>query len=60
MNAVPANNTIVTDKNFVVILTVETAKSAKEFEYHDGRDHVLYILEGEHCLRSRRNTEGRA
>src|SRR5450631_1403836 len=47
MKAAPANNTIVTDKTFVVILTVETAKSAKEFEYHDGRDHVLYILDGE-------------
>ena len=42
----PANNTIVTDKNFTVILTVETAKSAQEFEYHEGRDHVLYILDG--------------
>ena len=47
MKAAPANNTIVNDKTFVVILTVETAKSAKEFEYHDGRDHVLYILDGE-------------
>jgi mannose-6-phosphate isomerase-like protein (cupin superfamily) len=46
MQAAPANNTIVTDKNFTVILTVETAKSAKEFEYHEGRDHVLYILDG--------------
>ena len=47
MQAAPANNTIVTDKNFTVILTVETAKSAPEFEYHEGRDHVLYILDGE-------------
>ena len=46
MHAAPANNTIVTDKNFTVILTVETAKSAPEFEYHEGRDHVLYILDG--------------
>jgi mannose-6-phosphate isomerase-like protein (cupin superfamily) len=46
MKAAPANNTIVTDKNFTVILTVETAKSAPEFEYHEGRDHVLYILDG--------------
>ena len=35
-----------TDKNFVVILTVETAKSAKEFEYHEGRDHVFHVLDG--------------
>jgi len=46
MHAAPANKTIVTDKNFVVILTVETDKSAKEFEYHDGRDHVFHILDG--------------
>jgi len=36
----------VTDNNFIVILTVETAKRAPEFEYHDGRDHVLYLLAG--------------
>ena len=46
MHAAPANNTIVDNKNFVVILTVETAKAAKEFEYHEGRDHVFYILDG--------------
>ena len=46
MHAAPANKTIVTDKNFVVILTVETAKSAKEFEYHEGRDHVFHVLDG--------------
>ncbi len=46
MQSAPANNTIVDNKNFVVILTVETAKSAKEFEYHEGRDHVFYILDG--------------
>jgi mannose-6-phosphate isomerase-like protein (cupin superfamily) len=46
MQAAPANKTIVTDKSFTVILTVETAKSAKEFEYHEGRDHVFYILDG--------------
>ena len=42
----PVNNTIVTDKNFTIILTVEIAKNAPEFEYHEGRDHVLYILDG--------------
>jgi mannose-6-phosphate isomerase-like protein (cupin superfamily) len=46
LRAAPANNTIVDNKNFAVILTVETAKSAKEFEYHEGRDHVFYILDG--------------
>ena len=46
MQSAPANNTIVDNKNFVVLLTVETAHSAKEFEYHEGRDHVFYILDG--------------
>lgn len=46
LHAAPANKTIVNGSNFVVLLTVETAKSAKEFEYHDGRDHVFYVLDG--------------
>jgi len=44
--ASPGNNNLVTGKNFTVALTVETAKSAKEFEWHEGRDHVLQILDG--------------
>lgn len=46
LQANPGNNALVTNKNFLVALTVETAKSAKEFEWHEGRDHVLRILEG--------------
>jgi mannose-6-phosphate isomerase-like protein (cupin superfamily) len=46
LNSNPGNNNLVTDKNFTVILTVETAKSAKEFEWHEGRDHVLQIISG--------------
>jgi uncharacterized protein YjlB len=29
-----------------MVLTTETAKSAKEFEWHEGRDHVLQIIDG--------------
>ena len=29
-----------------IVLTVEEKKSGKEFEYHEGRDHVFQILEG--------------
>ena len=32
---------------FTCVLTVETAKSAPEFEWHEGRDHIFQILEGE-------------
>lgn len=46
MQAAPANKNIIENKSFVVILTVEKEKSAKEFEYHEGRDHVFYILDG--------------
>jgi quercetin dioxygenase-like cupin family protein len=45
--ASPGNNNLVQGKNFTVVLTVETAKSAKEFEWHEGRDHVLSVLDGE-------------
>jgi quercetin dioxygenase-like cupin family protein len=45
--ASPGNNNLVQGKNFTVVLTVETAKSAKEFEWHEGRDHILLVLDGE-------------
>lgn len=46
LEASPGNNALVTNKNFLVALTVETAKSAKEFEWHEGRDHVMQIVDG--------------
>ena len=46
LQANPGNNNLVTGKNFTVALTIETAKSAKEFEWHEHRDHVLHILDG--------------
>ena len=42
----PGNNNLVQGKNFTVVLTTEKAKSAKEFEWHEGRDHIFQILEG--------------
>jgi quercetin dioxygenase-like cupin family protein len=47
LEAAPGNNNLVTDKNFALVMTSETAKSAKEFEWHEGRDHLLIIVEGE-------------
>lgn len=32
---------------FTCVLTVETNKAGKEFEWHEGRDHIFQILEGE-------------
>jgi mannose-6-phosphate isomerase-like protein (cupin superfamily) len=42
----PGNKSLVDGKNFVAVLTTETAKSAKEFEWHEGRDHLFQILSG--------------
>lgn len=47
LEASPGDRNLVVEKTFKVALTVETAKSAKEFEWHEGRDHVLIVLEGE-------------
>lgn len=47
LEASPGNNNLVQGKNFAVVLTVERAKSAAEFEWHEGRDHVLLVLDGE-------------
>lgn len=42
------NKTLIGGKevDFSILLTKETAKSAKEFEWHEGRDHVLHVVEG--------------
>ncbi len=29
-----------------IVLTTEIAKAAKEFEWHDGRDHIVQIIDG--------------
>ena len=48
LQAKPGNNNLVDGLTtpFMVALTVETAKSPKEFEWHEGRDHVLQIIDG--------------
>jgi mannose-6-phosphate isomerase-like protein (cupin superfamily) len=46
LDANPGNNNLVDDKTFVMMLTTEKAKSAKEFEWHEGRDHIFHILDG--------------
>jgi len=48
LEAKPGSNNLVDGKTvpFVVLLQVEKATSAKEFEWHEGRDHVFQILEG--------------
>lgn len=46
LQATQGTSNLVAEKNFTAVLTSETAKSAKEFEWHEGRDHILQILEG--------------
>ena len=35
------------DKNFAIDLTVEENTGAIEFEWHEHRDHIIHVLEGE-------------
>ena len=46
LDKAPENNTIVNTGTYSIILTVEKAKSAPEFEWHEGRDHILQIVDG--------------
>jgi mannose-6-phosphate isomerase-like protein (cupin superfamily) len=46
LEANPGTNTLVNGITFTVVLTVEKNKAAKEFEWHEGRDHVFQILDG--------------
>jgi mannose-6-phosphate isomerase-like protein (cupin superfamily) len=47
LEAKPGSKRLFTDKNFTIDLWVEKAKSAPEFEWHEGRDHIIRILDGE-------------
>jgi len=46
LQAKPGNDNLFSSKECTVVLTTETNKSAKEFEWHENRDHVLLILKG--------------
>ncbi len=42
----PGTNTLVTQNAFTVVLTTEKVHSAKEFEWHEERDHILQVIDG--------------
>lgn len=44
----PGNDNLFASKAlpFTIVMTTEEKKSAKEFEYHEGRDHIFRILDG--------------
>ncbi|MEO8735939.1 MAG: cupin domain-containing protein [Edaphobacter sp.] len=48
LQAKPGNKQLSGSKGspYTIVLTVESNKIAKEFEYHEHRDHILQILEG--------------
>jgi quercetin dioxygenase-like cupin family protein len=48
LQAKPGNDSLFTSKAspFSIVMTTEEKKTAKEFEYHEGRDHILQILDG--------------
>jgi hypothetical protein len=46
LKAKPGNNNLATLAETTIVMTTETAKLAKEFEWHEGRDHVIQILDG--------------
>lgn len=46
LQAKPGNDNLFGSKECTVVLTTEINKSAKEFECHENRDHVLLILDG--------------
>jgi quercetin dioxygenase-like cupin family protein len=42
----PGNNNLADFKSATVVMTTEVAHSAKEFEWHEQRDHIVQILDG--------------
>ncbi len=48
LQATPGNDNLFSSKAvpLTIVMTTEEKKSAKEFEYHEGRDHIFQILEG--------------
>lgn len=47
LQATPGSKNLYRDKNFAIDLTVEKYTAAKEFEWHEHRDHIIHILDGE-------------
>src|SRR5580704_8431787 len=48
LQAKPGNDNLFGSKAlpFTIVMTTEEKKSGKEFEYHEGRDHIFQILDG--------------
>lgn len=48
LQAKPGNDNLFDSKTLplTIVMTTEDKKSGKEFEYHEGRDHIFQILDG--------------
>lgn len=48
LQAKPGNNNLFESKTvpFAVVMTTEENKAAKEFEWHEGRDHIVQVIDG--------------
>jgi mannose-6-phosphate isomerase-like protein (cupin superfamily) len=46
LTAKPGNDNLFTSPTLTVVMTVEEKKAAKEFEWHEGRDHIIQIIDG--------------
>jgi quercetin dioxygenase-like cupin family protein len=48
LQAAPGNNNLFDSKTLPlqIVMTTEVHKSAKEFEWHEGRDHIVQIVDG--------------
>src|SRR5689334_2131286 len=48
LQAKPGNDNLYEPKALplTIVMTTEDKKSGKEFEYHEGRDHIFLILDG--------------
>jgi len=47
LEASPGNNNVAQAKTFTVVMTTEVGKIGAEYEWHEERDHVFQILDGE-------------
>ncbi len=48
LQAAPGNKSLMNAKDlpFSIVMTTEIGQRAKEFEWHEGRDHIIQVIEG--------------
>ena len=46
LQAKPGNNNLADIKTATIVMTSEAAHAGKEFEWHEGRDHIVQIVDG--------------